>query len=373
MALGKRKLAARGLALSGLGALLRRLSSWNGLLALAYHRLGDGRNSLLDRSLWSATADDFHRQVAFLKKHFDVIGPPEIAEALRRRRGRYVLLTFDDGYRDNYEIALPILTTHGVTGTFFVCTAFVDEGLVPWWDEIAWMVRTSRRPGICGGPWLAAPLGFDEPNRERAVQTLLDSYRLLPWERTQSFLTFLAEETGSGRCVPCAEGSPWMTWEMLRVLRDAGMIVGGHAAHHRVLAHLPKNEQEQEICLCGRRLEAELGTPMRYFSYPEGHPRAFNGVTRGLLKEYGLEYAFSYYGRYRSFGDCKARVGDHDDARVGDHDDARVGDHDDARVGDHDEARVGKWDPYDVPRVAVETDVSLELFRAVLTLPRIFA
>ena len=73
---------------------------------------------------------------------------------------------------------------------------------------------------------------------------------------------------------------------------------------------------------------------MKYFSYPEGLPHAFNDQTRLLLGRHGLEYAFSYYGRFCNFDD---------------------------------------WDPYDVRRVAVETDVSLNLFRAVLTVPRIFA
>ena len=159
-------------------------------------------------------------------------------------------------------------------------------------------------------------------------------YRSIPWDRTESFLTFLAEKTASGRYTSCVNCSPWMTWDMLRTMRDAGMTIGGHTVHHRALAYLPENEQEQEICLCGRRLEAELGRPMRYFSYPEGRPFAFNGETRRLLREHGLEYGFSYYGRYHSFGE---------------------------------------WDPYDVPRVAVETEINLELFRAMLTLPRVFA
>jgi peptidoglycan/xylan/chitin deacetylase (PgdA/CDA1 family) len=334
MVICKRKLAANLLSLSGLGPVIRRHGMWRGLMALAYHRVGDGRDSLLDRSLFSVTADDFHAQVAFLKKYFDVIPPADIAAALRSRRGRYVLITFDDGYRDNYEIAFPILKSQGVPATFFVTTAFLDHRLVSWWDEIAWMVRTSPRTGIPAGPWLPAPLPFDEPDRQQAVARLLDVYRSVPWDQGESFLDSLAEATGSGRCEPSQQCAPWMTWEMLRRMRAAGMTIGGHTTSHRILARLPAAEQQREIAGCAARLEAELGEPMRCFSYPEGLPGTFNGQTRVLLETHGLEYAFSHYGQLRTFDD---------------------------------------WDPYDIPRVGVELQVGLDLFRAILTLPHVFA
>src|SRR5687768_10585572 len=86
------------LRLPGMGPLLRRTNTWQGVVALNYHRIGDGRDSVFDQGLWSATPEQFDRQVALLKRHCDLIAPEELKDVVGRRRGRFGLITFDDGY-----------------------------------------------------------------------------------------------------------------------------------------------------------------------------------------------------------------------------------------------------------------------------------
>ena len=136
-------LIARLLRRTGSSALFARVFPWSGVLVLNYHRVGDGSGSMFDRGLWSSAVEAFADQLRFCKAHGDVIGPGDLPHVLARRRGRYILITFDDGYRDNYEVAFPIVTSERVPATFFVTTGFMDFPRVPWWDEIAWMVRTS--------------------------------------------------------------------------------------------------------------------------------------------------------------------------------------------------------------------------------------
>src|SRR4029450_5137580 len=94
---------------TGLGAGLRRIGGWRGVLVLTYHRIGDARSSSLDRGLFSAGAEAFERHVAPLAREADVIRLEDVPSALRARRGRQVLITFDDGYRDAYDVAFPVL------------------------------------------------------------------------------------------------------------------------------------------------------------------------------------------------------------------------------------------------------------------------
>src|SRR5947207_3272621 len=125
---------ARALTAGSLGRLFQRLGAWRGVLVMNHHRIGDPESSPFDRSLFSSTADSFDGQVRFLAREADVIVPSELEEALKSGRGRHVMLTFDDGYRDNYEIAFPILRSHGVRACFFVATGFLDDGGLAWWD-----------------------------------------------------------------------------------------------------------------------------------------------------------------------------------------------------------------------------------------------
>src|SRR5207245_5405986 len=128
----------------GLSGLISRALQWSGIVCLNYHRIGDGSSSLFDRGLWSATPEEFSAQVRFLKRHFDVIGPDDIPVVTSRKTGRYAIITFDDGYLDNYAVAFSILKNHRVSATFFVATGFVDNPQLPWWDELACMGRTSQ-------------------------------------------------------------------------------------------------------------------------------------------------------------------------------------------------------------------------------------
>lgn len=318
---------------AGITFLLSHLSRWGGVLCLNYHRIGNGDESIFDRGIWSATAEAFDAQVRFLKLHFDIINPNELPAVVASHTGRHVCITFDDGYLDNFEIAFPILKSHGVRATFFVTTSFLDRRSLAWWDEIAWMVRSSPRRQLGLRQWVPAPIEFSEPDREQAVRTLLRMFKSLPSDRTCAFLEDLAIASGTGRFNTAESTSPWMTWHMLREMQAAGMTIGGHTVNHPILANMDRAGQWCEIAECGQRLKAELGEPMRYFSYPVGNSNAFNSITRNCLREAGVQFAFSYYGGFRNFT---------------------------------------TWDEYDIRRVAVEPYITEDLFRAIVNLPHVF-
>jgi peptidoglycan/xylan/chitin deacetylase (PgdA/CDA1 family) len=331
----KEALATRLLYQTGLLFLLERAIRWSGVLVLNYHRVGNGNQSPFDRGLWSADADAFTDQIRFCKSQLEVITPDDLPKVLAHGSGRYALITFDDGYRDNYEIAFPILKAEGVPATFFITTGFVDAPQLPWWDEIAWMVRTSQQDRVELSRWIPAPISFDEPEREEAVRTLLRAYKAMPAESTGHYLDAVAEATRSGRCEQAEVGrSLWMDWEMLREMKAAGMTVAGHTVTHPVLARTSIKRQREEILGCGARLAEEMGEPMKYFSYPIGKPGSFDSVTQDCLQEAGVRFAFSYYGGFRRFGE---------------------------------------WNNYDIRRVAVETYLTTEWFRSIVAVPQLFA
>ncbi len=325
---------ARILDATGLAAAFRAAGAWSGLLVLNYHRVGDGGSSQFDRGLWSASGEGFDAQLSFLQRNAEVVGPHEALDVLSRGgRRRYVLLTFDDGYRDNYEIALPILRSHNVCATFFLTTGFVDGRANSWWDELAWMVHCSARTRIPGSRWLPEPLSFVDGDREPSIRALLRTYKSLRSEDAPAFLDFVAEATGSGRAPSQVFHELWITWEMAREMKGSGMFFGGHTDMHAILSSLPREGQELEIGRCAERLRAELGEPMRWFSYPDGSRSAFDGDTRDLLGQNGVDMSFSFYGGY---------------------------------------SRLPHEDLLDVPRCSVEAALGDREFRAMISIPQAF-
>lgn len=332
--LGKKAAASRILCRTGLRWLLHRAVRWSGVLALNYHRIGNAQDSNYDHGLWSADADVFAEQIRFCKSQLEIISPVDLPRVVAARRGRYAMITFDDGYRDNYATAFPILRHEDVVATFFVATGFVDSPRLPWWDEIAWIVRTSRLDGLELPVWFDAPVMFDGPLREGAIRKLLRRYKEMPTAATAGYLDELAVAAETGRHEAAMGKNLWMTWDMLREMKAAGMTIGGHTVTHPVLSRMSPREQRYEILECGRRLACELGEPMRYFSYPVGNRAAFDQITRDSLREAGVSYAFSYYGGYRRFDG---------------------------------------WDDYDVRRVAIETELDKDWFRSIVTMPQLLA
>ncbi|HWH12933.1 MAG TPA: polysaccharide deacetylase family protein [Solirubrobacteraceae bacterium] len=296
MGWSKGQVLARGLEWTGIGPGLRRMGSWRGALVLNYHRIGDSADSNLDRALWSATADQLDRQLAFVARNFDVIGPAELAAAAAAPRGRRVLVTFDDGYRDVYTVAFRLLEANGIRATLFLCTGFIDGRASPWWDEIAWMLRSSADAALAPGPWAADHLPLSGPCLETSIARVNQSYRTLEPEPAARFLEALATATGAGRRP--RDPTDWITWEMAREMRAAGHEIGAHTVTHPLLARLPVERQREEIVGALDRIEAELGERSRWFSYPVGLRDTFTDETSTCLREAGVEHAFSNYGGY---------------------------------------------------------------------------
>jgi peptidoglycan/xylan/chitin deacetylase (PgdA/CDA1 family) len=331
--IAKRELLARSLIATGCEWFLHQFGAWRGLLVLNYHRIGNPAGTPWDHDLWSADAEEFDWQVRYLKRHFDLIGVDELEHARQDRRGRYVMISFDDGYRDNYELAFPALKSHGVPATFFLATQFLDQPYVSWWDEIAWMIRTTDREFLDGPGWLADPILINHLQPQTTIRVLLKIYKKLSNDQTTEFLTWLGEETGRGRCPAKLASDMWMTWDMAREMQAAGMSFGAHTVSHPILPRLPADAQRREIIDSHQRIEQELGQPIRAFSYPVGGAGSCSPETVDCLRDTGIEWGFR-------FG-----IGYHKDSFR---------------------------DPLQIPRLAVDQTDGRAIFRAITMLPQVF-
>jgi peptidoglycan/xylan/chitin deacetylase (PgdA/CDA1 family) len=320
---GRGELAAWALELGHVDELLRRRRPWRGVLVVNYHRIAPLDDPPINRDLWSATPEAFEAQMRFLARHCEVIAPEELQPRLAARRPT-VLVTFDDGYRDCAQYALPVLRAHGVPATFFLTTGFLDRRATAWWDEIAWMLAHSPHPRLPGDPWLGDGLVVAGA-RADATRHVVDRYTALPWEQREQFLDHLAEVTGSGRRPRADQDGDWLSWEDARALARAGMAIGGHTVNHPILASLPPRVQQEEVGASLDRLEQELGRRPSLFSYPVGRRDSFDAASRAALRDNGVQLGFSNYGGM---------------------------------------VRPARWDPLDVPRTNVWRTMSLRRFRA---------
>lgn len=327
-------MAAAAIERSGLGRLMRRAKSWRGLLVLNYHRLARCHDDVLDRGVWSSTPERFSSQIAFLKSQGDLIDPADLTADLvsSAARSRTIMLTFDDGYRDNYDLALPLLRDAGAKAVFFIVTGPIDNPRPLWWDEIAWLVRGSKLKQLshAGHHWRLS----DESHREHVIEQLLRQYKKLPTAETEAFMSGLARAVGSPRMPAEMARDLWLTWDEVREMAAAGMTIGGHTVNHPLLSRSDPHRIESEIRDCERRLREELGRPMHWFSYPVGAQSAFTPTIKRVLQEAGVQWACSQYGGFQ---------------------------------------RPGELDPWNVRRVPVERWMAGPQFKTLVAVPGLFA
>jgi sugar transferase (PEP-CTERM/EpsH1 system associated) len=290
-----RRAAARALRYSGL-TWIRGATERHSLTILAYHRVLPLPESLLyPFQSMVMPRDLFEQQIAHLRQHYTMLPLAEAVDRLRSRDlpPRAVSVTFDDGYRDNFECALPILRKYGIPAIFFVVTGALDGKSRFMWDEVVSRIRQIRDEGTAEGllrepipDWLAEKLRLllaGIPAGRVGEQVVRDMNRIPLRERDTALAALRRVTPDSAYADP-----PILGWDEVREMRRAGMLFGAHTMSHPFLDELDLDAARIEIEGSIRTLGERLGEPVTLFSYPRGR---FKEHVKPLLKASGIEAA----------------------------------------------------------------------------------
>jgi peptidoglycan/xylan/chitin deacetylase (PgdA/CDA1 family) len=225
------------------------------------------------------------RQLRQLRRLATIVPLPQALDTLSaggRLPPRAVALTFDDGYRDNLDLAVPLLQELGLPATFFLIPGLLAREVRPWWELLAWgftcsgrttvtwegrMLATRDGPGQRSFLWVAEQLKqFDRVGLEQAVTDLLE----------------LLEPRGR-----LNDDELFLDWDGARRLVQQGFAVGSHSMYHTVLSREAPDEQVRNLVASRARLEAELGVAVRLVAYPSGTRADYDGHTIEAAKQAG--------------------------------------------------------------------------------------
>jgi peptidoglycan/xylan/chitin deacetylase (PgdA/CDA1 family) len=208
----------------------------------------------------------FRGQMELLARDFHPISLEESVKCLRSGNlpKRSVVVTFDDGYADNYEVAMPILNQSGVPATFYVTVDCVENRRQPWPSRLRFAFRTTKLTDwkdSAGQPWT-----LDRPTeREAAFLSSCDVCCQLSGSAQEIFVEGVELELETK--MPC-EPSVMMSYQQMQALQRNGHTVGSHTMTHPNMAYLKDDEASHELRESKRRLELHLEAPIRDFSYP---------------------------------------------------------------------------------------------------------
>jgi peptidoglycan/xylan/chitin deacetylase (PgdA/CDA1 family) len=256
------------------------------LLILCYHRVLPKPDPLIPDGI---DREAFDGQMRIVAEHFNAL---PMTEAISRLRAgtlppRAIGITFDDGYADNYTVALPILRKYAVPATVFVAAAFLDGGRM-WNDTIIESVRRARGDSLDLSHFDLGVLPVATPE-ERGITAgkVARHLRRLPADernaRVEEFSALVGAELPTDLM---------LSSEQVVQLHGAGVEIGAHTLTHPILARLPDSSAEQEIGGCRERLAGLLGTRIAGFAYPNGVPGVdYHRVHVDAVHRSGYAYA----------------------------------------------------------------------------------
>lgn len=247
-------------------ALLAPEGAHSRLSVLIFHRIHRETDLLFPSE---PTAKWFDRLLGNLKRWFNVIPLETALAGLAQGRlpARPLCITFDDGYADNYEVALPILKKHGLPATFFVATGYLDGGCM-FNDKLIEAARSCASDLLDLSSLKLGQYPMDSVDNKRlAIDSMLRVVKYMPSpEREQ-----VADEI----CKLADVSFPrdlMMSRTQVRDMHREGMDIGGHTRNHPILAKTDAVGAMQEIVDGKRDLEQITGANVKFFAYPNGKP-----------------------------------------------------------------------------------------------------
>jgi peptidoglycan/xylan/chitin deacetylase (PgdA/CDA1 family) len=205
---------------------------------------------------------------------------------------RALAITFDDGYADNHDVALPILQRHGLNATFFVATGFLDGGRM-WNDSVIEALRRCPHDAIDLAGTVAAELGRlpleTLTQRHAAISHVIGKTKYLAPAVRNDWVAAVVGKAGA----PLPDDL-MMTAGQVRALHRAGMGIGAHTVNHPILARLEAPQALSEIADGRAALQHIVDAPVTLFAYPNGKPGVDYGPEAvSMVRELGFSAAVS--------------------------------------------------------------------------------
>ena len=267
------------------------------LVVFMYHRVCLPGCDDFDDGVKSADPKCFARQLDLIRDEYAVIGFEDIING--DARGRCAIITFDDGYRDNYEHAFPALKERGIKATILLTTNFIGTEGIPWWDRIAYAVKTTGHKTLSIMGQRPLPLS----DKTRIISRLQESVKYLPDPNMK------AREIEEALDIIRPRTHLFMDWDQVREMQKHGITFGAHTKSHAILTVLNEEMARTEIQDSISTIRRETGKPVRVFASPNGSPADIPPFLDQYLQEQEIRFSLtSEYGTHKRTSEMGFRV-----------------------------------------------------------------
>lgn len=258
------------------------------LQILTYHRVNDE----YDPYFPATPVEVFSQQMEYIAKSYEVCQLDEAVEQLGRRDlpDNALVITFDDGYRDNYMHAFPVVRSLNLPMTIFLATDVIGTGVTLWHDRVFSAFRDTKRFRMEGFEREVEGLSLGTlPERLFAMGKVLAALRQLNEAERNSRISLLCEVLEVNERV--VDNELMLNWGDVRIMQGYGVSFGSHTASHPILSNVSRDEVERQLQRSCEAIRHHIGVKPVTFAYPNGTRNDFTDVTKEVLRNGGITAA----------------------------------------------------------------------------------
>ena len=298
---------------------LGRLAGKDRIAMFMLHGIVDEQKSSLKTIRKQCSVQRFEQVVALLGKYFEFVSLGDAVSMLageRPFRPYCAVLTFDDGYRNNYTTALPVLKKYGIPATFFVPTGHINDGRPLWFDILDAMVNSApRQPftlSLENEEIIFDPIDRKQMEKELFIFLYRYNHSLQQddiefQDKLFSLLDNRQKQSGVDlqAVLRADEKTAIMDWQQVKEASEAGMTIGSHTVNHLKLSTLEPEQIREQLQTSKKAIEKYTGKPCRYLSYPNGD---FDERVARIAGECGYHAAVTTESHLNEVGDDLYRL-----------------------------------------------------------------
>jgi len=256
------------------------------VVILFYHRFKEGNEATVLAKLWIKS---FEHQMLYLKKWYNVISLDTLIERIKNKEDfscPTVVITIDDGFRDNYDLAYPILKDLDLPATIYLTSGYIDTLEAPWVDVIGTALNETKRD-MLSCPELFGDQDIAISTHARKAELLHGIYKKLLYLEHDHKVGLVNQVLRSLRqgSNPETRERAMLNWEEIREMSQHGISFGAHTVTHPTLSRMDIEEAKAEIIESKQIIEKELGRKAHHFAIPNGQNEDFTESLRDFCRQ----------------------------------------------------------------------------------------
>ena len=232
----------------------------------------------------------FDEIIKYLSENYNIVPIDNILDLKLRKKDQIkLIITFDDGYKDNFDYAFPILKKYNVPAVVYISTRFIDGETWTWWYDLWKLISDSKQLNI-NSNFIKNDFKLDSYNKKiNCYKILSNIYRELDYESQlklseELFLNFNKN----------SNPNVFMSWSEIKQLAESElMTIGAHTVNHLSLSNISLEKSVFEIEKPKQILEKKIGLPVNHFAFPFGNSKDFSAREEAILEKVGFKSAVS--------------------------------------------------------------------------------